>query len=830
MKIISLELKGYNRLALRGINYVKYTPESIMQLIIGSNGSGKSSLMKELSPLPAIPAEFQKDGFKSIEITSNGHHYLLQSIFSPQGNKFHFIKDGVEINEGHTVTVYKDLCKIEFGITQEVMNFLLGEKGFCAMSPKDRRALFTTVADVDYEYAIKYYQRLSSQLRDTVGAIRETKKKLQAEAAKKLTSEEEESLRKEVDLLRSKIGLAIENKPRARANFFDVRSNLDKSLRDIESTISELESIRRELWKNTEYKDYKDASARMQQYQKERDSAFGIYEYIGKTLMDKQRQIEESKELAGKDLNKYLDERVSLRKNIQQLQQEIQIESFDKFDDPEQSLSVLTNCKESFVRLVKELPPNRERKFTKAFYEASKLQIQYHQDQIRDLERNISLVSARIDDLKHKAEHADIVCPKCNNRWKEGFSQTKLDEFIATKSSLEEKLNKTKEDLQLNQRNLEECTDYFTKYLNLQNFVKSYPGLSHVWTYIFSTSVIMDSPESIESIVQKCYSDLELRVMIKDLTERLNENQKWVEALEARSKSEVDEDKEYLQIENQYWVIGEKLSALDRQIQNTDWYLKLCDAVEHHRDTLQKQIQYHQDQSQMIDDVMKTEFLNEVLMDLNLKLTERESLLSKTNVQNGIVDSLNSQLNDLETRRRLLDMACKELSPTTGLIAKGLTGFINHFILQMNSFIKKIWTYPMELCLVNMEEDALDLDYKFEMIVSDGKPLPDVSNGSSAQKEIVDLAFRIVAMSYMKMANYPLFLDEFGAKFDSGHRHMAFSVITSIIATAGFSQIFMISHDEHSYGSLHNCDINVLCDANVVIPEGAVTNKHLLLK
>lgn len=830
MKIISLELKGYAFLMPRGINYVKYTPESLMQLIIGSNGSGKSALFKELSPLPAISSEFSKDGFKSIEITYAGHHYLLQSIFSPQGNKFHFIKDGTELNEGHTVTVYKDLCRLEFGITTDIHSFLLGEKSFTTMSYKDRRTLFTNIADVDFDYAIRYYQRLASQLRDVTGAIKITKSKLQAEVAKKLTEEEENSLRKEVDFMRGKIRLAIESKPRANVDLFDVKNNFDHSLSVINEIVSRIDEMKTEFQKNSKFKDRKDAAAQEKKIQSILDSEKGIYDFLGKQLSDKQRQIEEAQELAGKDLNKYLDERVSLRKQIHQLESELTENYLSKITDLDLAIGTFSSCRDSFIRLVKELPPNRERKFTKAFYETSKAQIVYYQDLLKSQEKDVLRVSSQIDDLKHKATHKDTICPKCDHRWKEGFSQQKLDELLIDKEALESSLKTTQGNLDRHQKDLEECSDYFTKYLNIQSFIKNYSSIEVIWEYILSTAVIFDSPEGVEHVVQNCYSQLELRSMLRDLNLSLIENQKWVEALEARSQSGTNEDKEYSKLENQYWLIGERISQLTKDLHNCSWYLKLCDSLEAHSLELREKLQYHQTQSGLIKDVMKSEYLNEVLLDLNIRLTERESLLSRTNVQNGIVDSLNHQLIELETKRKLLDLACKELSPTSGLIAKGLTGFINHFILQMNSFIKKIWTYPLELCLVNMEEGALDLDYKFKMLVNNDWTLSDVGNGSSAQKEIVDLAFRIVAMNYLKMADFPLFLDEFGSKFDSSHRHMAFHVITSIIATAGFSQIFMISHDEHSYGSLTNCDINVLCDANIVIPEGAVTNKHFLLK
>ena len=68
MRMNYIELKGFKRFALNNINYFKYSPHERHQLILGTNGSGKSSLLGEMSPLPADPRNYTKDGYKKIEI------------------------------------------------------------------------------------------------------------------------------------------------------------------------------------------------------------------------------------------------------------------------------------------------------------------------------------------------------------------------------------------------------------------------------------------------------------------------------------------------------------------------------------------------------------------------------------------------------------------------------------------------------------------------------------------------------------------------------------------------------------------------------------------
>ena len=71
MKIISLCLVGYRRFALNNIRTFTINPSEPIQMILGTNGSGKSSLIKELTPLPADSADYSSDGSKTIKIL---HH------------------------------------------------------------------------------------------------------------------------------------------------------------------------------------------------------------------------------------------------------------------------------------------------------------------------------------------------------------------------------------------------------------------------------------------------------------------------------------------------------------------------------------------------------------------------------------------------------------------------------------------------------------------------------------------------------------------------------------------------------------------------------------
>jgi hypothetical protein len=174
-----------------------------------------------------------------------------------------------------------------------------------------------------------------------------------------------------------------------------------------------------------------------------------------------------------------------------------------------------------------------------------------------------------------------------------------------------------------------------------------------------------------------------------------------------------------------------------------------------------------------------------------------------------------------------------ELSPSEGLIAKGMMGFINIFLVEINSILKQIWLYPLELVVEKFKDDETqELDYKFKLRINenDSNIISDIQMASSAMKEAIDLSFQIVCMKYLGMTDYPLFLDEFGHSMDSAHRMEATKTIHELANYGSFSQIFIISHFENSYGTFKNAQMNVLCKNNIIIPKDMKYNDYMVIE
>ena len=233
MKITKLRLVKYLRITESVTNVFEINPTAPTQFIIGTNGSGKSSIMYELSPLPAEKAFYAKGGSKEIHLTHDGSFYVLISNFE-EGQHHHFLKDGKELNEGGTITVQKELVKQHLRYTSEIHQMVTGARRFHQMSLSERKYWFTTLADADYEYAINVFNKIKDRARDVSGALKLAKKRLVIESSKLIPQEEFDALKRSCDALYEQVQFLIEHRQIPEHNVNDLGTSIEAEWAKIE--------------------------------------------------------------------------------------------------------------------------------------------------------------------------------------------------------------------------------------------------------------------------------------------------------------------------------------------------------------------------------------------------------------------------------------------------------------------------------------------------------------------------------------------------------------------------------------------------------------------
>lgn len=827
--------RGYNRISLNHIDSIEIRINERIQLLIGTNGSGKSSIMRAMSHLPANPQDFTKDGHinkdgcKEVESIHRGHHYKSRSVFSP---KIHhsFIKDRHELNPGGTAAVQRELVKQEMGVTPELHELMIGRTRFHAMGPQERREWFTRLSETSYHYAIQQYQRLKEEHRDIVGSIKTTHARIAQESSRLLSEEQEAAMRQELRVLQETLNLCLEHKAPLTSKPNDINLRLHSRESTLVKLCKEVQELQRRFINHRGFTSLEDITAAIQATEVQLGSFNYITQEIGTSIQRKEHLLTSLDRANLSGLND-LDAQLSAsQRELENLHTKRLLNLV--FSDCEGARATLLSYNAELTELFSSMPRNDHRAISRHTHQAQITERQTLNEEIKGLEREEQRLQLEKDHLdKHRDEHT-TECPKCQHRWIRGYDPSRYRQVISSLANLQQEIQRRQSALVKLEVDLEESERCLSLYSRYGDITRATPVLKPLWEYILTTGSIFTHPQGLIQVIEDAKYDLALLNEIQKLEATIQEitQLRTLAAQEDQiSKGRLTEELEELhQKLFQHNLAIQQETVRLKQLKDHRVMAQKILNTSHDIETLIKE--QRQDVELLVDQ-LKVEMINDCIQHLRLEISEREQRLSQIDIQKALVASLQNQLEEMEVKDRVLKVVVKELSPTDGLIARGLLGFIEYFIARMNGFIRKIWTYPLVVKACRFDSpETIELDYKFPLIVNDGKdPVPDIKEGSTSQKEIVDLAFVIAVLDQLGMMDYPLMLDEFGHSFDPTHRHAAFTTINNLIQYSDFSQLFIVSHFTEQYGSLKNAEVTVLCEANVILPPNTLFNQHVTI-
>ncbi len=831
MRIKNIELVGYKRLALNQVRRLYIDFREDIELILGTNGSGKSSLLKELSPLPAVPADYEKDGSKAITIEHNKSVYYLTSRFGST-NEHSFLKDGTELNQGRTGTVQKELCFKEFGITPEIHELFTGLLTFNSMPVAQRRKWFTLLSRTDYTYAFSVYNKFKEKLRDIQGALRINENRLIQESKKILDIEQETQTRSYIDWLKEVKDSLLEIDAKYSIPTIQVKDKIIENYASISKMVSNIKKLFRNHYI---YSGLIDTSGNVNIV--ELDNYYYSELKVNKTLIDNNAKLLESKESLLhllKDANSNSLDEVYTAINAKKLE----IANHTKlkspialiFEDNKAAQNALATVQDNLISIFKEIEIDEHKRYNRDFYKETKEKQELLMSEISQLDAMYLRAINAIKDMEHLKEHNKTECPKCMHTWVRDYNEIKHKELVVNRDNLNKLLIEKKDKLKEYEKLLEDMTTFFQYIIQYNKLVQYWTILTPLWKYIQDIQLLYKDPRSINVLLNTIYKDIELDIEIEKLTVEIKNHSSLIDGLKQDNNKDVSErQKEIEEIHDEIYRLDQSNRDITRKLENIDKLQKTIDELENTSTRMNEILVANENLEQSWLNGMFKQYLRGLLQIVNLEIEKEENIILQIDRQKALVDSIELQNEKYKKDIDALKILVTEMSPQEGLIAKGMLGFINVFLAENNSILKKIWSYPLELVLVEVDEES-ELDYKFAIKINDNSTIPDIQKVSSGIKEVLDLSFKLVAMKHLGMQDYPIFLDEFGKAMDSKHRHQAIETIKSLIYSSNFSQIFIVSHYESSYGSFKNSQVNVLCDNNVVIPKDMIYNEHMRLE
>lgn len=830
MYIESIELVGFKRMMLNGTTYFRMEMTEPIQQILGTNGSGKSSLIRELSPLPAEPANYTKEGSKVITITHDGHRYVLKSWFSI-GNKHSFIRDGEELNPGHTLRVQEDLVRREFRITKSIRDLQVGEISFTRMGPTQRREWFTLLSDEDFTYALTVFKSLAKKARDIAGAIEINKRRLVTESAKIITPEEERKLQAEVNEIHRDLNILIENKrPIERSS-----EELQREAQNIETQIKSLSALVKALNPtNEDGQPYTLEEVDQKITEVERgiaatEALIAKYSQDHKSLEEKVALLKKTGE---QDLNSLtVKNEVLTQARLELLaRKKLPIEGFDAHA----AHNAFLNVQDQLAQILSAIPENEDKRINRDSHQALKADILARKDRFNIESVELRKLQARLEHMvEHQKTAKETTCPRCHHRWIDGFSEAVL---AALKTETQEKAELVAV-LETEIKELEEklavfnaFSDYYWQFIRM---TQSWNALKPFWDYLIAEELVIKYPRRALNLLSVLNADLMTELEIKKLDDEIAQNRTLITELAMMGDTNIAE------VTGSLTECEAKIGDLTYELRN--YQARLTDYRVYRR-TVQEALGYRDAITRLMEEfvanrdesikTLRSEIINTTIRTLQSRLAQKEDILSHVTSHRNRIADIEMQIEELSKQKVAADLLVRELSPTEGLIAEGLFASIKLSLAQMNAMIRKVWAYPLVIQNCKLDtESGTELDYKFPLVVHHADNIvPDVANGSTGMKEIVDLAFMVTAMKRLGMGNYPIFIDEFSHSFDEAHRGAAVELVKNLIDQYAFNQLFMISHYLTLHGAITNAEICVLCENNITVPEHTRYNLHVTME
>jgi DNA repair exonuclease SbcCD ATPase subunit len=824
MKYTRIVLTGYKRMKLNGIDYFEMKMDSVLQLILGTNGSGKSSLLWELSPLPGNPSDFMPGGSKTIELEHKGHHYVLKSTFGAK-QEHSFVCDSEELNQGHTVTVQKDLVKEHFGITIDVQELICGQESFVAMSTARRKDWFLRLCDVNYDYALSVYGHLKNAHRDRAGAIRLERRALVVESEKLLSDQEIVKIGEETKWLHECLSQLLEHRKPVESDSttLDLQGHqLDKQLLNMVNNFGEIhQRINDREHSDSELLEFiEESNAQIVEAQTKIGMLAEQHEQVNQKISVLQKAGENT--IASLESQILLDE--------EQERQLAQTTLIGKtLENAEIAFTAFGALKASLVEIFNTIPNNADKKYSQqALVEAR----EYLSQQNKLLGNTKEQIAEKRAQLSHMRDHMgkpDVTCPKCNHAFSLVYSEERM---LALTAFVQEKEDYLATDVVPGivemETYIEECQRYATLFRQFHQLTTNSAALKFYWDWLLERKVLSDTPQEGPTTLERIESDLLRQVSLSQVREKIKQARLNLEMLKSVGDADLSE-------------LQKTSAALEEQLSEQTNRLQIAQAQNAHcknqfslraqalsvRRSIRKAIKAHGTLMKEKVEHHRRTILNQLIRDLQSALATREHALFAAKRQKETVDAMTKKIELFAKEEQALAILLKELSPTEGLIAEGMLGFIKNFCDQINQLIAQVWTYPLEVksCEI-VEGEQIDLDYRFPILV-DGEKVSDVSKGSEGMCEIFNLAFRMVAAHYLGLQDYPLYLDEIGRTFDKEHRTAAANMVRSLIEQSTFPQVFMISHYQAVYGALANPQVCVLNADNILVPKEF--NQHVVM-
>jgi DNA repair exonuclease SbcCD ATPase subunit len=822
--IVELILQGYVPLSYSsGINRIVYKPKQYMQLILGDNGSGKSSLLLALSLAPLDKNLFYNDGYRALTVKdTEGNIYRLISDYSGKSPKHEFWLNDDNLNPGGTGSVQKELVEHHLKYTTFIHKILSGKSSFCSMPTKAKEELLVSISNVDMEYAYDQWRKVTTLYRDAVGVD----KHLQArhtDTVKRLEQLNADAMI--VDIIRT-----IEERLTGligHTNFSVKESDIVKLTNDLNVMCDRLhqESDKVVALHKTLSQDNNQIAKIFRRYGSHSPLTHAI-SHLEYGLNHTTDRIKEKQNT----MSQYSD----IQQRIAALPKDANLESIkvrlsvvnDKltqYKEPSKDVLDWADCyatlaalKQRFMLVVESLPIDCP-SFTKESLEAV---IERYNNATEKMQR----LTMSITNLEHSVSHMESIlagaveCPKCNHKI---VSDTKVsaNALNGLKTKLTE-LNtikvKADADYIVVRQHYEHAMLFKRALTETLEILKTLHLLREPMSQLGNLFEIVNQRQRAINVFDRLLVQVEQNIAYSELKKEQQQLLFFYDTLMANASV----SEQWEQMEAELSTLIRDKSATEQQIKTLKSNLGVYERTLKALDGYTVEFMSICDMFLKLFDLKRSDIINNETRRLQSRLAELQATVREVEILKNRVTEIETDIVTYRKRMRLLKQLVDASSPNTGIIGKQLYAINCGFVNAINSIVDQVWEKDIAMALPELGKNT-----KYNVLIN-GKPGPDLNDLSSGQQDMFDLAVSIVVMSQLGLNDYPLYLDEVGKTFDERHRDNLMLFIKNLVSTGVSGMVFIVSHYAEQHGGFSNVDINVLDDSNIIVRSDCI-NENL---
>lgn len=826
--ITGLVVKNFTPLLQKGTGYVELNVKDfVLNIVLGRNGFGKTSLLKLVTPMPPDNADFGTDGYKEWRYVDERGTFILKGT-TGKSSVHEFIHNGKNLNEGKTLLVQKELVKIHFGITQQIANVLTGldvRDLFTTLSASRRKEFLMSVNPNDTSYALKIFEKLKSNYNTIRGGLKNQRQRLVVEEGRltQLASMDPVELEQEIAKLDSQIKSAL-------VLHGELTSVQQHDISELKTEINSI--ISRLIGNNSLIKGTKGYYLERREFNLKRLVSRTTLITKLSTLHSEITQQLQGIDLSSQNLDGYKSRSVMIERTLDKLKNDL--ESTELFFVGQEFFQngfyrdedLLTNGHELMeqLRLVhKARDP-----------EATGTKFRQTSDNLVIATNQLSNVNNDITQINHQLEHynkADTVeCPDCESKFKIGyetFNPAQLSSLRDDKVIERDRLKKVIEGLTDYVENNEEWYSSMTAY---HRYLKR---LREPVKLIEMTNHYNVGKTDIQVLLESIRRSMEIDVLVKQIEQLENEHQQLTVQIKFLENSDTttlfaraeEIDLELGMSQRELYRINQELkhieSALDAIATDDVLRDRLAQAMD--------EIQFKLAENGKYRVKLKIE---QAIDELSPQKDQLIGNLIRAKSLNSVIESMKENIADLEKREKHTLLLMDGLSPVKGLIGYLMNDFLKAVVGNINAIIQQVWTTRLRVlnCSTSKTDDDVDLSYTFPVLVGDSdKPNKDIGLCSGGEREIINFAFRVVILRYKgSKCGVPLLMDEVGVALDELHKGRFYSWVEEQYRLDTLPKTFMISHNYAQFASNHDANFIALNVEGLNVP--ANMNKHSIIR